>query len=97
MVNRADVIAKAKVLKALIAIAEVDIIINTFVAAFLQGEHKEDSMCYLHGNFNIGGTKSGRLSSSGPNLQNIPSTGSKYAEPVKKSFSAPIGWLNNGS
>lgn len=48
---------------------------------------------YLLGNFNIGGTLSGRLSSSDPNLQNLPATGTKYAKLIKDCFEAPPGWL----
>jgi len=35
---------------------------------------------------------SGRLSSSQPNLQNIPAN-SQYAKLVKSCFAAPFGWL----
>lgn len=47
---------------------------------------------FLYGNFNLGGTVSGRLSSSEPNLQNIPSSG-KLAKLIKNIFQAPPGWL----
>jgi len=83
---------------ALIDLAEVSIILNTFIHAF---EHKsfkkEDGRWYLHGNFNLGGTVSGRLSSSKPNMQNIPSTGTKYAKAIKSCFVAPEGWLLAGA
>lgn len=42
---------------------------NTYVVGI---EQQLDKDGYLHGSFNISGTESGRLSSSGPNLQNIP-------------------------
>lgn len=54
-------------------------------------------MVTLHGSFNLGGTKSGRQSSSGPNLQQIPSTGTVYAKPIKKCFKAPPGWIYCGA
>jgi DNA polymerase-1 len=47
------------------------------------------------GNFNIGGTVSGRLSCSNPNLQQIPS-GSVYAKIIKDCFIAPRGKLMVG-
>lgn len=54
------------IIKCLIGISEVSIIINTFIAAFKRGVRKSDGMRYLHGGFNINGTKSGRMSSSKP-------------------------------
>ena len=87
-----------KILEALIGFFEVDKILGTFIKAFEENSvQKGDGWWYLHGNFNLGGTVSGRLSSSGPNLQNIPSTGSKYAKPIKKCFKAPPGWLFCGA
>jgi DNA polymerase-1 len=54
-----------------------------------------DGWNYLYGNFNLGGTVSGRLSSSDPNLQNLPAN-SKYAKLIKSAFQAPDGWLFAG-
>lgn len=97
-ITRAEAIEQAKLLKALIELAEVSIILDTFFNAFLHKTvHKPDGMWYLHGNFNLGGTLSGRLSSSKINLQNLPSTGSKYASIVKQCFVAPDGWLLSGA
>jgi hypothetical protein len=53
-------------------------------------------MHYLYGNFNLGGTVSGRLSSNNPNLQQIPS-GSTYAKLIKQCFVAPKGMLFVGA
>ena len=51
----------------------------------------------LYGSFNLCGTKSGRLSSSNPNLQQMPATGSPYAKPVKKIFTSPDGYVFVGA
>jgi DNA polymerase-1 len=86
-----------ELLEALIGLGEVSIILNTFIAAMLdKSVMKDDGHYYLHGSFNIGGTVSGRLSSSNPNLQNIPSS-SKYAKLIKDCFCAPPGWLMVGA
>src|SRR5579864_1519017 len=57
---------------------------NTYVVGI---EEKLDKDGYLHGSFNITGTESGRLSSSDPNLQNIP----KKDKRIKKMFRAEEG------
>lgn len=80
-------------LNGLIEYAEVSILLSTFIPAFLRARQGPDGWHYLFGNFNLGGTVSGRLSSNGPNLQNLPATGSKYAKLIKTIFSAPRGWL----
>jgi len=86
-----------EVLDALITISEVDIILNTFIKTFIERAIlKDDGIYYLHGNFNLGGTVSGRLSSSKPNMQNIPSS-SKYAKHIKRCFIAPPGWVMMGA
>ena len=86
------------IFNALIELAEVSILLNTFINAFKnKAVAKSNGRWYLHGNFNIGGTVSGRLSSSKPNMQNIPSTGTKYAKSIKECFSAPDGWIMVGA
>jgi DNA polymerase-1 len=74
------------------------IILSTFLPAFLKAKKGKDGWYYLFGNFRLGGTASGRLSSNGPNLQNIPSAGStkakrRLAKMIKECFEAPPGWL----
>ena len=93
IVSKQLAIEKAKVLKALIELNKISKIIGTFIPIFKDKTILKNDKVYLHGNFNLGGTISGRLSSSNPNMQQIPSSGSIYAKPIKKCFSAPNGWL----
>lgn len=79
-------------LDALIDYKLVDKIITGFMPAFLNARQGPDGWHYLFGNLNLGGTVSGRLSASDPNLQTIPS-GSKYAKKIKSCFEAPPGWI----
>lgn len=74
------------------------IIISTFLPAFLKAEKGSDGWHYLFGNFRLGGTLSGRLSSNNPNLQNIPSSAgaplkARLAKLIKECFEAPPGWI----
>jgi len=86
-----------QLIKAIIDLHEVATILSTFIPAFKSKSIFKAGWTYLPGNFNLGGTVSGRLSSSKPNLQNIPSTGTKYAKIIKKCFQAPKGWLFVGA
>ena len=74
------------------------IILSTFLPAFLKAQKGNDGWYYLFGNFRLGGTASGRLSSANPNLQNIPSNGAtkikaRLAKLIKECIEAPPGWL----
>jgi DNA polymerase-1 len=94
-------------LKQLLEDLQVFTIVGTlttnFMPSILAAEEGPDGWHYLFGNFNLGGTLSGRLSSSSPNLQNIPSTGKghkiklRYAKMIKSCFEAPPGWLFVGA
>lgn len=75
---------------------DVIIILNTFISAFEKARQGPSGQFYLFGFFNLGGTVSGRLSSNGPNLQNIPSSGSKYSKIIKKCFVSIAGWIFAG-
>lgn len=88
--SRQDVI---NLIDAILDYKAVNKILNTFIPAFEQATLGKDDWYYLFGNFNLGGTVSGRLSSSGPNLQNLPSSGTKYAKLIKSCFEAPPGWI----
>jgi DNA polymerase-1 len=80
-------------LTGMIDYGDVKQLLTTFIPAFEDAVQGLDGWYYLMGSFRLGGTLSGRLSSSNPNLQNIPSTGSKYAKIIKSCFEAPPGWL----
>ena len=80
-------------LNALLDYAAVNKILTSFIPAMENAQQGPDGWYYLFGNFNLGGTVSGRLSSNNPNLQNLPATGSKYAKIIKECFEAPPGWL----
>ena len=106
--TRDEALQQAKILKALITVKETSIILNTFIKTFIansinkKGKIKVGNIIipnnyFLMGNFNINGTLSGRMSSSKPNLQNLPSTGTKYAKLIKGCFRAPPGWLMVGA
>ena len=92
-------------LEHIIELHDVNKILNTFIPAFKEHSIGEEAWHFLQGCFNLGGTKSGRLSSSDPNLTNIPSTGTQYATLVKECFEAPLfptegspeGWLMVGA
>ena len=80
-------------------------ILDTYIPAFKNKSISKDGWAYLHGSFNLGATKSGRQSSSDPNLTNIPATGTDYAKAVKKCFQTPphvgadnpYGWIMTGA
>ncbi len=83
-------------LEHLIGFIKVDKVLTAFIPSFKQAPEGPDGYHYLFGNFNLGGTVSGRLSSNNPNLQQIPS-GSTYAKLIKKCFIAPTSWVFVGA
>lgn len=70
-------------------------VISDFMPSILDAEEGPDGWHYLCGSFKLGGTISGRLSSSDPNMQNFPAK-SKYGKIIKSIFQAPPGWLFAG-
>jgi DNA polymerase I len=96
LINHTNEPSYKELIGALIAYGKVSKILSTFIPAFFNGVMKADGMKYLHGSFNIGGTVSGRLSSSDPNMQNLPA-GSEYGKTIKECFQAPPGWLFAGA
>lgn len=84
-------------INALIGLSKVDKILTSFIPSFKDAVTKPNSnIAWLHGNFNLNGTVSGRLSSSKPNLQNLPS-GSAFGKLIKSCFKAEKGWLFAGA
>ena len=80
----------------LIGRSAASIILSTFIPAFERAQQLPDGSWRLYGNFNLGGTQSLRLSSSNPNLQNIPSN-SVYAKIIKACFVSTKDWVFSGS
>lgn len=93
LINHTDDVNHKELLKHLVDFKAVDKILTAFIPAFEQAQLAPDGQHYLYGFYNLGGTLSGRLSSNNPNMQNLPSTGSRYAKTIKKMFVAPPGWL----
>ena len=85
-----------EVLNNLYELSKVNKIINAFLGNFTEAVEINGKKG-LYGSFNLCGTKSGRLSSSNPNLQQMPATGSPYAKPVKKIFTSPDGYVFVGA
>lgn len=96
LTNHTNEPAYKELIGALIAYSGVSKILNTFIPAFERAISKGDLMVWLHGSLNLNGAVSGRLSSSDPNLQNIPAS-SMYAKLIKECFVAPKGWLFCGA
>jgi DNA polymerase-1 len=89
--------ANKELLEGLIGVSQVSTILSNFIPAFKRAIAKApDGIVWLHGSFNLGGTVSGRLSSSDPNMQNIPAK-SIFAKVIKECFMAPSGWLFAGA
>lgn len=98
---------RIEILQNIIEIGLSEKIANTFLRRFHQSNYPAinylkpgtttlQNYHLLCGNFNLTGTKSGRLSSNDPNLTNIPS-GAKLAPLVKECITAPPGWLFVGA
>ncbi len=83
-------------LKVLIDLSKVNKILESFIPSFEDAWLKADGYAYLHGSFTLGGTKSGRLSSSGPNLQQVPAHG-KLGKLIKSCFVSPQGSIFAGA
>ena len=89
--NRTDNQEIKDVIQAILDILDAGKIRGTFVSKFLEADEC-DGWHYLFGNWNIGGTISGRISSSGPCLMNLPSHG-YMGKLIKSCFEPPKGKL----
>lgn len=96
LINHAKDPAHVILFENLIGLSKANKVLTSFIPAFLKAKKMKDGTYRLYGNFNLGGTQSGRLSSSKPNLQNIPS-GSTYADIIKMCFISPPGWIFCGA
>ena len=65
--SKQEILKIVELLDALIEYTAVEKILGTFIEAFkTKSILKDDGYYYLHGSMNLGGTVSGRLSSSDP-------------------------------
>jgi DNA polymerase-1 len=97
LVNHTDNPEHIAILKAMQDWRDAQKLLTAFFPALLSSPQAEDGWHYLCGSYNIGGTLSGRLSSSGPNMQNQPSSGARFAKVYKYMFCAPPGWIFVGA
>jgi DNA polymerase I len=108
LINHAKDQSQKDLLAAFIIYGKVTKILSAFIPAFEEAINKDPSqpdVVWLHGSFNLGGTVSGRLSSSDPNLQNIPANTRvkiggveiDLGKLVKTCFVGPAGWLFTGA
>jgi DNA polymerase-1 len=97
LINHATDPAHKAVIQAIISYSQADTILATFIPSFEAAiARADDGIVWLYGSFNLGGTVSGRLSSSDPNLQNIPAN-SIFGKLIKSLFMAVVGWLFCGA
>ena len=96
LLNHAQNPEYIEIIQTLIGLAQVEKILSSFVPAFEKAVQQPDGSWRLYGNFNLGGTVSGRLSSSNPNLTNIPSK-SFWGKLIKECFGCISGWLFGGA
>lgn len=98
LINHTDDTIIKNLLQNFIDLNDVSIILDNFISSFIKNSFiKTGQYYFLYGSYKLGGTKSGRLSSSDPNLQNIPSSGTVYAKIIKQCFKPPKGWIFAGA
>lgn len=72
LINHTEDPQYKEILRSLIDYKAVEKILSSFIPALEHAQQGPDGWHWLFGFFNLGGTVSGRLSSNGPNLQNLP-------------------------
>jgi len=84
-----------QIVKALNDLSKCKTLVATFIPILEEAitTNLRNGIGYIYGSFKIPGTISGRLASSDPNLQNMPSTGTKYAKAFKRCLIAPEGYV----
>ena len=97
LISHTDNPEHVAVLKAMQDWRDAQKLLTAFFPSLLGTPQAEDGWHYLCGSYNIGGTLSGRLSSSGPNMQNQPSSQARFAKAYKYMFVAPPGWVYVGA
>ena len=97
LVNHTTDPEQIAVMKAMLDWRDAQKLLTAFFPALLSSPQAEDGWHYLCGSYNIGGTLSGRLSSSGPNMTNQPATGARFAKMYKYMFCAPPGMVFVGA
>lgn len=80
-----------KVIDAILTYRELAKLQSTYIDALPPLVHKKTGR--IHANFNQTVTATGRLSSSNPNLQNIPTTETEYGKGVRDGFVAKKGFM----
>ena len=80
LLNQTDDDMLKEAIQAMIDISYAGIVRNNFVEAFYNYTYEGR----IYGNVKLFGSKAFRITSSEPNLLNMPSTGSIYAKPIKK-------------
>ena len=81
------------ILVSLMELSDVEKMLTTFIPPFEQAHVDKHGQARLLGYFNLGGTVSGRLSSSNINLQQLPATSSRFAKPIKRCFKSTAEWI----
>ena len=97
LINHTDNPEHIAILKAMQDWRDAEKLLTSFFPALLSAPMAEDGWHYLCGSYNIGGTLSGRLSSSNPNMQNQPSSQARFKAVYKYMFVAPPGWMYVGA
>ena len=87
---------KLKVLEQLIDLSALTKLMSSFIPTFLNAFPVTDTRSLVNGCFNLGATVSGRLSSSDPNMQQLPANGT-YAKLIKGMAQAIDGYLFLGA